>query len=275
MTQTTTYKPTFLQKLLGKNYKWWFFIKYNITVAQASFYATSIAQVAVFVNSFVTVYVWSATTASSEIVTYLVVGSLYRNLLQTFWNERIGSDIILGKITNLLLVPQGYLQYHFCANLGQRIVRNLSLVLTSLTVVLCFLNLIKFNFNGNLIWLILLLPIGFSLNFFLNAGVGFLAFFLRDRRDFTSTANSILTVLGILSGSIIPLDRLPYNLLSIAQFLPTAWLLHHPMQIYLGKYNLEQTVFVFLGGIFWCIVLYFLAKLVFKMGLKKNESVGL
>ena len=29
------------------------------------------------------------------------------------------------------------------------------------------------------------------------------------------------------------------------------------------------------GGLTWCIILYFLAKLVFKMGLKKNESVGL
>jgi len=47
------------------------------------------------------------------------------------------------------------------------------------------------------------------------------------------------------------------------------------MQIYLGKYDTFQTVLVFGGGIFWCVLLYFLAKFVFKMGLKKNESVGL
>ena len=30
MTQTTIYKPTFLQKFLGRNYKWWFILIYNL-----------------------------------------------------------------------------------------------------------------------------------------------------------------------------------------------------------------------------------------------------
>jgi ABC-type uncharacterized transport system permease subunit len=51
--------------------------------------------------------------------------------------------------------------------------------------------------------------------------------------------------------------------------------LHHPMQIYLGEYNSLDILLVFLGGIVWCLVLYFLAKFVFKLGLKRNESVGL
>ncbi len=264
-----------MEKLLGKNYKWYFFIKYNIVVAQAGFYATLIAQISNFINSFVVVYIWAGTTASVEIVTYLLLGQLYRSLVQTFWNERIGSDIVLGKITNLLLTPLGYLQYHFCANLGQRLFRNFSLIITNIFVILFFLNLVKFNFDKNLIYLCFLIPISFSLNYFLNMVVGFLAFFLRDRRDYTSTSNSIMTVLGLLSGSVIPLDKLPYNLVNLAQFLPTSWLLHHPMQIYLGKYSSLETFYVFLGGIAWCIILYFLAKLVFKMGLKKNESVEL
>jgi ABC-type uncharacterized transport system permease subunit len=47
------------------------------------------------------------------------------------------------------------------------------------------------------------------------------------------------------------------------------------MQIYLGKYSPTETLMVVLGGIAWCLVLYFLANFVFKMGLKRNESVGL
>jgi ABC-2 type transport system permease protein len=58
-------------------------------------------------------------------------------------------------------------------------------------------------------------------------------------------------------------------------YLPWSFLVHHPMQIYLGKYDINQTILVFLGGIFWCVILYFLANFVFKMGLKRNESVGL
>jgi hypothetical protein len=62
---------------------------------------------------------------------------------------------------------------------------------------------------------------------------------------------------------------------SFLQFLPTSYILHHPMQIYLGKYTNLEIFYVFLGGLAWCAVLYFLAKLVFKMGLKRNEAVGL
>jgi ABC-2 type transport system permease protein len=56
---------------------------------------------------------------------------------------------------------------------------------------------------------------------------------------------------------------------------PFAYILHYPMQIYLGKYDTNQTILVFLGGLAWCLALFILAKIVFKLGLKRNESVGL
>jgi ABC-type uncharacterized transport system permease subunit len=46
------------------------------------------------------------------------------------------------------------------------------------------------------------------------------------------------------------------------------------MQIYLGKYDPNQILQTFVGGIAWCIVLWVLARLVFKAGLKRNEAVG-
>ena len=54
-----------------------------------------------------------------------------------------------------------------------------------------------------------------------------------------------------------------------------AFTFYHPMQIYLGKYSILETIYVFGGGIVWCIILYYSAKWVFKMGLKRNEAVGL
>jgi len=275
MNPTPAFTPTLKQKLLGRNYKWWYFTIYNINIAQAGIYATIIGQFANFANSFTLIYIWLRAANSKEIVTYLVIGQIYRSLVQTFWNEKISTDIVSGKIINLLLVPQNYLQYNFYANLGQRIVRNIGLILTSILVMLVFLNYIQFRLELNLIYILVLVPISFALNYFLNIAVGFLAFFLKDARDYRSTSNSILTVLMILSGTIIPLGQLPFGLLGYVQLLPTAWLLHHPMQIYLGKYSALETLYVFLGGIIWCLVLYFLAKWVFRVGLKRNESVGL
>lgn len=47
------------------------------------------------------------------------------------------------------------------------------------------------------------------------------------------------------------------------------------VQIYLSRYNWFETVLVFLGGLAWCIILYLIARLIFRMGLKRNEAVGL
>jgi ABC-type uncharacterized transport system permease subunit len=47
------------------------------------------------------------------------------------------------------------------------------------------------------------------------------------------------------------------------------------MQIYLGKYSMTEIIYTFFGGIAWCFVLWILARVIFKLGLKKNEAVGL
>ena len=74
-------------------------------------------------------------------------------------------------------------------------------------------------------------------------------------------------------------DRLLFNeidgQLNTMIWTPFTYLLHHPMQIYLGKYSALETLYVFGGGIVWCVILYYLVKWVFKMGLKRNEAIGL
>jgi ABC-type uncharacterized transport system permease subunit len=44
---------------------------------------------------------------------------------------------------------------------------------------------------------------------------------------------------------------------------------------FLGKYSTTEIIYTFLGGIAWCLVLWILAQVIFKLGLKKNEAIGL
>jgi ABC-type uncharacterized transport system permease subunit len=83
----------------------------------------------------------------------------------------------------------------------------------------------------------------------------------------------VFDLLPFLSGSLIPFDANPY--LNFLKYTPFSYYAYHPMQIYLGKYDTITTTQVFAGGLAWCFVLYFLAKFVFKAGLKRNEAVGL
>ena len=92
--------------------------------------------------------------------------------------------------------------------------------------------------------------------------------------EFQGLIYSADVVWQVLAGSLIPFYLLSSNL-QFLQYLSPAFSFYHPMQIYLGKYDTNQTILVFLGGLAWCLVLYILAKIVFKLGLKRNESVGL
>jgi ABC-type uncharacterized transport system permease subunit len=47
------------------------------------------------------------------------------------------------------------------------------------------------------------------------------------------------------------------------------------MQIYLGKYTASEIWLVIFGSVVWSFILFILARWVFKIGLKKNEAVGL
>jgi len=222
------------------------------------------------------VYIWLLNGSNSQIITYLVIGRIYKALADTYFSETLGPEIISGEITKHLILPQSYFKLSFFREIGKRLSFNLPRAAIYLIVIAIYFKNIDWNHFTfiSLGGLLIILPVTFVSTFFMEILVGSQAFFVNDKRTFQGLWKAYIGITGALSGVLIPLDKLPlYN--EIIQFLPTSWLLHHPMQIYLGKYSPLETLYVFLGGITWCVVLYFLAKWVFKLGLKKNESVGL
>ena len=275
----TTYKPTFFQKLLGRNYKWWYLLKHSFKSINTGILGFLIAQISDIVQILGITYIWILNNSPKEIITYLIIGRIFKSLSDCYVAEVIAPEVSSGKITNYLILPSTFIPLYFCREVGRRFVFNTTRALSLLSAIIIFFNYIDLKFL-NLTNLILLLPLvvlSFTTSFFVEFMVGFSMTFFADKRShdgFRRSYNGIFGMGGILTGVIIPLDKLPfYN--EIIQFLPTTWSLHHPMQIYLGKYSNLEILYVFLGGIFWCFVLYFLAKLVFKMGLKRNEAVGL
>jgi len=274
-TSNSNHKETFLQKLLGNNYKWWFILTFYAKSTGSGIYGFLLGQFSDIIQNLAIAYIWVINGASNDIITYLIIGRIYKVLSDTFFAEILGPEISSGQITKHLMIPLGYLKFSIFRELGRRVIFNSMRSVSYITVLLIYANHINWSYFtfSKLFLLVLLLPITFLTIFMMEFLIGSQAFFVRDKRNFNGIHRAYNGVSGVLSGILIPLDKLPFY--NIIQFFPTSWLLHHPMQIYLGKYDSNQTILVFLGGIFWSVFLYFLAKLVFKMGLKKNESVGL
>jgi len=222
------------------------------------------------------IYVWKLGNASAAIFSYILIGRVYKSIAENYFVGTISGDIISGQLSRVLLLPTSITRLYFFVMLGKRVFRNLIEFIGFLgAAFFCvkFLN-VNIDYNFSTLWiLVLFLPITFFLNHFTGMVVGCLAFVIDDKRDFMGIDNIYFNFRSILAGWIIPLDLLPFASFFVST--PFAWQLHQPMQIYLGRVQGLDILWIWLQGLLWCIVMYFLAKIVFRLGLKYNESTGL
>ena len=267
---------TFLQRTLGEKYKWFYAVKYNFALANAGIVANIIRCIPKIISSLMILFIWTKANSPIELFTYLVIGRVYKSFCEGFGEQVVSADIISGSLTAELLRANTYLPVRFFSYCGRRILRNFLEFLTFTLVAVVsvfFFSPLQIPTTQSIFLLILFIPISFFVNFILGYIVGLFAFFINDKREFNSISDSWDATKMILYGLIIPLYKMPFH--EFFEFLPTSYFLHHPMQIYLGKYNNLEILLTFLVGIAWCIVLLIMARLIFKAGLKHNEAVGL
>ena len=267
---------TFLQQTLGKNYKWWYVAKYNFAVANAGIAANLMSSIPKIISSLTVIFIWSKANPSIAIFTYLIIGRIYKSFCDGFGDAVVSMNIIDGSLTSEIIRPNDYFSVRFFAYCGRRALRNLLEILTFSATALISVYLfspIQISSWLNFLFVLLFVPISFFVNFAIGYMIGSFAFFLKNKREYMSVRESWESIKPILFGLLIPLTEMPFT--KFFEFLPTAYFLHHPMQIYLGKYDNAQILQTFGGGIVWCLVLWILARLVFKAGLKRNEAVGL
>jgi ABC-2 type transport system permease protein len=266
---------TFLQQTLGKNYKWWYIALYNLKLSGLGYFTTIMDLFGNIIFVIALMYVWSIKSPSQEIFTYLLIGRLYKSIAENYLYNSFANDILTGKLTTKLLDSSNLFATIYSQMIGRRLFRNFVEALGYvLAILICSYFFIQpiFSFQS-FVGLILFIPITFTINNFSGIIVGSLAFFIKDKSDFDGISKFWLRTREVLSGAIVPLAFLPFTF--IFTWSPMSFTLHHPMQIYLGKYSTTEIIYTFIGGIVWCFVLWILARVIFKLGLKRNEAVGL
>jgi ABC-type uncharacterized transport system permease subunit len=267
---------TFLQRTLGSQYKWWYILTYGSRSRIASPFGFFISQISSFLLSITIYFVWFSNSANLLIMNYLIIGRMYRALASNRVYSRFGNLITSGEISRWLLYPNEIFSVQFWLAVGSRLVKNIIDLMGYLLagiVFFLYFTPIQFASPQAIILCFLFIPISFIVLNFIGITVASAAFFINDEKDMYGIESSAEALEQIFTGSIIPLSLLPFN--SVISFNPYAFVLHHPMQIYLGKYSQTEILYTFAGGIVWCLVLWILARLAFKAGLKRNEAVGL
>lgn len=259
-----------MQKLLGRNYKWWYFVIYvfRLNFAYLTNEILTSLNKTLFLLSSLIIFTFIQ-QENTQIISYLILGNLFFATTDANNSWFLGNNIKDGKLSRILILPQNIFHYLFFNGISNTFYMALTYSVSLIPISILFSS--SLSFSGNIVYLFLLWPIAVIIRLFLEILTGLTAFWTTE---FYGAAFLNANFLNFFSGSLFPLtfilDKVPF-----VAYTPYSIILHHPMQIYLGKYTPTETVLVFLGGIAWCLVLYFLAKLVFRLGLKKNEAVGL
>jgi ABC-2 type transport system permease protein len=263
-------QKTFFQKLLGRNYKWFYLVKYLIKSNLIYFWSEVFVSINRTITLLGTIIIFLYLGKTNEpILNYLLLGSIFFAITDPVLSWFVSGNIKSGSLTKWLMYPMKHTTFLFFVAVANCLYMAVTYLVSLIPVVLLFHQ--NITLTGNFGLILLFVPIAFVTRFSLQILTGFTAFWFVEG---TGSNHLMQNLENSLSGSMFPLYILP-NYFTFLQFTPFAFTFYHPMQIYLGKYSTIQILYVFLGGIFWSVSLYFLAKLVFKMGLKRNESVGL
>ena len=272
------YQPTVIQKLLGRHYKYIQIIRFYQR-AQLAYNANSffhsLSSVVAFVTLIATWYFIDSNSQSNnfgQILTYFYIGYLYSSLTPMWISEMLGYRIHSGSISNDLLRPTNIFAIAICEMLGRGV------LVTSVLILIPYLALLPFIWSYlslptsiiNYLMLLAFLPLTFVTKFLFDFIIGCTSFWVVENGGIIRFYFSVMT---FLDGSKIPLNLIA-NFSSLVLFSPFAFYIFYPIQLFQNP-DWLKFFSVYLGGITWCVVLYFLAKWVFKMGLKKNEAVGL
>ncbi len=220
------------------------------------------------INVTVYYFIWRAVFASAtgsiagfslpQILTYVSVGWILRSFYWNTIDQEMAYEVIEGKIAMDLIKPVSVQWMWLARAMGESAFR--LILLTAPTAIIVTL-------------LFPVLPPSSPLNFalFFIAAVG--SFFIMGALNFiigtcAIPLTSILALIRakfwlieLLSGLLIPLSFFPRSLQIISSWLPFEHIANTPLQIYLGRLSLTQTLRLLAIEYFWVAALIFLGHL--------------
>ncbi|HEY5298939.1 MAG TPA: ABC-2 family transporter protein [Verrucomicrobiae bacterium] len=217
----------------------------------------------------------SGYTEAQIIFYYLMVAvvDVFTAVNEDDW--QIAADIREGNISQFLLKPVDYLWYRLCLFFSGRVAFVMMAFIPLAIFLFCFRAYLIFPASGTAL---LVFPLSLFLTallqFFISYAMAMLAFWLLE----ISTLIFILFAFEyIASGHVFPLSMLHSShplLEHILFFTPFPYQLYFPVSIYMGKIAGSSLWFGLLAQFGWVLLMYGLARFMWRRGIKKYSAFG-
>ena len=204
----------------------------------------------------------------SQMIQYHAWSMVTILLTQGVTGNNLSEDIRLGRISNYLIYPFNFWEFHFASFISseilQIIIATVTIFFISFTSIFGELNF-EFMFHG-FSYCIFVSTFWFLAQYL----TGIISFWLEE----TWIIRVMLNIVSVfLSGAIIPLDFFPTYLQEILIYTPFPYLTYYPVKIFSGEMSFLPTGYLVLS--IWIIILIFVNKLVWRKGLKMYTAAGM
>lgn len=208
-----------------------------------------------------------------QILTYVVGIAFLKALIVDTLTAEVAGKIRSGELTKIVIAPVNFFHYHFFRDLSTKIL-NVSFVILEIGLIL-FIFSFPFYFPQNLsTYLIFGVSLFFSLllHFFLSLSLSISAFWTDD--PWAARWLFGVIFLEFFAGAFFPLDVLPAWLSRVIYFTPFPYLVFFPLKIWLEQVNFGRSVEVLGITVFWLIIFFILARLLWQKGSKNYGAFG-
>jgi ABC-2 type transport system permease protein len=205
-------------------------------------------------------------------VTYALITSLLGRLQhQDALAWQLANEVREGTFSKYLVHPISVLGFFLSAGLGRWVY--LLLVNTAALVVwaLVFSGWLVLPGGVQVLWLLLLLPLGALCMLLFNHNVALLSMRYQDVGGLMILKGSII---DFVSGAIIPLSLLPAPLVSVFRFTPFYYVIYYPASLLLGTQT-EPPLLAVGVLLLWCCLLAIAGQAWFLRAGKYYEGVGI
>lgn len=208
-----------------------------------------------------------------EMITYILIGNFFNAIIRNFLSSVIARDIKDGRLSMFLIKPMSYFNYILSQEIGRISLATMMSVLSSVIVIVFFINTFIWNFDAAYFLVIVAMVIlAFITELLISYLIGLIAFWTDEVDGIYATIDRIKK---FFSGGYFPINLLPVMFVQISFAIPFAYSFFVPAQLYLKKLDLSMGLKGLLVQIIWIFVLYGIINVVWGRGLKRYEGVGI
>jgi ABC-2 type transport system permease protein len=259
----------------------------NVAIQNTLVYRANFLFRAVFslVPLMATIYLWraiySSNPAASEVAGYTLANMISYYLLVKIVDAltavteddwQIAAEIREGNISQFLLKPVDYLCYRLCIFAAGRMVYTIVALVPVALFIICQRRYFVGPHDAVAFAVFMVSTVLTALlQFFISYTMALLAFWLME----VSTLIFIVFAFEYLAGGhMFPIDILPPLLAKALYCTPFPYQLYFPVSIYLGRVTGSALWQGLAIQAFWVAATYFLARAVWRLGIRRYSAVG-